>query len=219
MATPEESRRSALNGLRQYWLVLANKLPVLQERLLELANNLTGKLPAFRERLLELANSLTGKLPAFREHLLELVHKVTDKMADDGHGDRERHLRSANVGLKAYLPTEAAPTMNATAGPKSPQQAPSAADEQLIGDLIRWWMEHDPLSASRSVVDAVGLGGAHRLPEGDRLGLARAFLAMLEIDPVASRWSAASAPPAEIAQSGSNATWTLGDAMPPRRPH
>jgi hypothetical protein len=139
-------------------------------------------------------------------------------MADDGNADREGLLRSANEGLKAYLPTEAPPTMNAIAGPKSRQQAPSAADEQLIGDLIRWWMEHDPLSASRSVVDAVGLGGAHRLPEGDRLGLARAFLAMLEIDPVASRWSAASAPPEEIAQSGSNATWALGDAVPPRRP-
>jgi hypothetical protein len=201
MATPEESRRSALDGLRQYRLVLANKLPVL------------------RERLLELANSLIGKLPAFREHLLELARKVTDKMADDGNADREGLLRSANEGLKAYLPTEAPPTMNAIAGPKSRQQAPSAADERLIGDLIRWWMEHDPLSASRSVVDAVGLGGAHRLPEGDRLGLARAFLAMLEIDPVASRWSAASAAPEEIAESGRDATWTLGDAMPPRRPH
>ena len=52
MATPGESRRSALDGLRQYRLVLTNKLPVLRERLLELANSLTGKLPAFRERLL-----------------------------------------------------------------------------------------------------------------------------------------------------------------------
>jgi hypothetical protein len=139
-------------------------------------------------------------------------------MADDGDADREGLLRSANEGLKAYLPTEAPPTANAVVGPKSRQQAPSATDEQLIGDLIRWWMEHDPLSASRSVVDAVGLGGAHRLSEGERLGLARAFLAMLEIDPVASRWSTASAPPEEIAQSGSNATWTLGDAVPPRLP-
>ena len=201
MATPEESRRSALDGLRQYRLVLANKLPVL------------------RERLLALANSLTGKRPAFREHLLELARKVTDKMADDGNADRVGLLRSANEGLKAYLPTEAPSTMNAIAGPKSRQQAPSAADEQLIGDLIRWWMEHDPLSASRSVVDAVGLGGAHRLPESERLGLARAFLAMLEIDPLASRSSAASAPPEEIAQSGSDVTSTLGDTVPGRRPH
>jgi hypothetical protein len=179
MTTPEESRRSALDGLRRHLLVLANKLPVL------------------RERLLELANSLTDKLPAFREHLLGLARRVSDKMADDGNADREGLLRSANEGLKAYLPTEAPPALNAITGPKSRQQAPSAADEQLIGDLIRWWMEHDPLSASRSVVDAVGLGGAHRLPEGDRQGLARAFLAMLEIDPAASRGSTAAAPPRE----------------------
>jgi len=139
-------------------------------------------------------------------------------MADDGDADREGLLRSANEGLKAYLPTEAPPTTNAVAGPKSRQQAPSATDEQLIGDLIRWWMEHDPLSASRNVIDAVGLGGAHRLPEGDRLGLARAFLAMLEIDPSVARWSTSSAPPEETGQSESNATWTLGDAAAPRRP-
>jgi hypothetical protein len=47
MPTPEESRRSALDGLRQYRLVLANRLPVLRERLLELANSLTASYQPF----------------------------------------------------------------------------------------------------------------------------------------------------------------------------
>ena len=43
-------------------------------------------------------------------------------------------------------------------------------------------MKHDPLDASRRIVDAVGLGGAYHLPESERLKLARAVLAMLDID-------------------------------------
>jgi len=62
------------------------------------------------------------------------------------------------------------------------KDAPGPADQQLIGEMIRWWMNHDPLDASRRIVDTVGLGGAYHLPESERIRLARAFLAMLDID-------------------------------------
>jgi hypothetical protein len=111
-----------------------------------------------------------------RKHLLELTCKVADKLVDDGQARRAAHLRTASEGLKAQLPREASRSISLT-------DAPGPADQQLIGDLIRWWMKHDPLDASRGVVEAVGLGGAYRLSESDKLRLARTFLAMLDVDP------------------------------------
>lgn len=84
-------------------------------------------------------------------------------------------LRSAKGGLRQYL-------ANKLLARKASTAAPGAADRQEIGAMIKWWMKHDPLDASRRIVDAVGLGGAYHLPEGERLRLARAFLAMLDID-------------------------------------
>jgi hypothetical protein len=140
-------------------------------------------LDGLRQCLLDLAQ----KLAAFWEDLLERVDKITDKLADSAQAKRKAHLRGANAGLKAYLPTEAAPATSGVVSLEPHQDAPTAAEEQLISHLIRWWMKHDPLGATRNVVDAVGLGGAYRLPEGDRLRLAHAFLAMLDID-TAARW-------------------------------
>ena len=89
-------------------------------------------------------------------------------------------LCSAKGGLRQYL-------ANKLLGKKailaiSHKDAPAAVDRQLIGEMVSWWMKHDPLDASRRMVDAVGLGGAYHLPESERLRLARAFLAMLDID-------------------------------------
>jgi hypothetical protein len=84
-------------------------------------------------------------------------------------------LRSAKGGLRQYL-------ANKLLARKASTAAPGAADPQQIGAMIKWWMKHDPLDASRRIVDAVGLGGAYHLPAGERLRLARAFLAMLDID-------------------------------------
>ena len=84
-------------------------------------------------------------------------------------------LRSAKGGLRQYL-------ANKLLARKASTAAPGPPDRQQIGEMIKWWMKHDPLDASRRIVDAVGLGGAYHLPEGERLRLARAFLAMLDID-------------------------------------
>lgn len=84
-------------------------------------------------------------------------------------------LRSAKGGLRQYL-------VNKLLARKASTAAPGPPDRQQIGEMIKRWMKHDPLDASRRIVDAVGLGGAYHLPEGERLRLARAFLAMLDID-------------------------------------
>jgi hypothetical protein len=89
-------------------------------------------------------------------------------------------LRSAHSGLRQYLGNKLLAKKANTA--ISFKDAPGAAERQQIGEMIKWWMKHDPLDASRTIVDAVGLGGAYCLPEGERLRLARAFLAMLDID-------------------------------------
>ena len=88
--------------------------------------------------------------------------------------------RSAKSGLRQYLADKLLARKAST--DISLKDAPGPADVQQIGEMIRWWMKHDPLDASRRIVDAVGLGGAYHLPEGERLRLARAFLAMLDID-------------------------------------
>jgi len=110
-----------------------------------------------------------------RKHLETLAYKVADTLADAGQAEREAHLQTADESLKSYL------SRNAST-PISPTDAPGPEDQKLIGELIQWWMKHAPAEASRRIVDAVGLGGAYRLPEGERLRLARAFLAMLDID-------------------------------------
>jgi hypothetical protein len=110
-----------------------------------------------------------------RKHLEKLAYKLADTLADAGQAEREAHLQTADESLKSYL------SRNAST-PVSPTDAPGPADQKLIGELIQWWMKHAPFEASRRIVDAVGLGGAYRLPEGERLRLARAFLAMLDID-------------------------------------
>jgi len=89
-------------------------------------------------------------------------------------------LRSAKGGLRQYLANKLLARQASTA--ISFKDAPGPADRQQIGEMIKWWMKHDPLDASRTIVDAVGLGGAYHLPEVERLRLARAFLAMLDID-------------------------------------
>jgi hypothetical protein len=76
-------------------------------------------------------------------------------------------LRPAKRGLWQYLADNLPGRKKSTA----PEAAPSPADKQQIGKLIRWWMKHDPLDASRRIVDAVGLGGAYHLP--DRAAKAR----------------------------------------------
>jgi hypothetical protein len=86
-------------------------------------------------------------------------------------------LHAAKRGLWQYLADKLARKKSTAL-----QDAPGPADKQQIGKLIRWWMKHDPLDASRRIVDAVGLGGAYHLPESERQKLARAFLAMLDID-------------------------------------
>ena len=86
---------------------------------------------------------------------------------------------NAKGGLRRYL---AHKLLGEKRSAMSLKDAPGPADQQLIGEMIRWWMNHDPLDASRRIVDAVGLGGAYHLPEGERRKLARAFLAMLDID-------------------------------------
>ena len=91
----------------------------------------------------------------------------------------EQSLRPAKRGLWQYLADKLARKKSTAI---SLEAAPGPADKQQIGKLIRWWMKHDPLDASRRIVDAVGLGGAYHLPEGERRKLARAFLAMLDID-------------------------------------
>ena len=88
--------------------------------------------------------------------------------------------QGAKRGLRQYL-ADKLPARKKSAA-ISLKDAPDPADQQQIGKLIRWWMKHDPLDASRRIVDAVGLGGAYHLPEGERRKLARAFLAMLDID-------------------------------------
>jgi hypothetical protein len=101
------------------------------------------------------------RMPRLRKHLLELTDTLADKLAEDGQERRAAHLRTANQGLKTHLSREAIAAI-------SLDHAPGSADQQQIAELIRWWMRHDPLGASRGVVQAVGLGGAFRLPEGDR---------------------------------------------------
>jgi hypothetical protein len=88
-------------------------------------------------------------------------------------------LISPKRGLRQYLADKLRARRGSTA--ISLENVPGPADKQQIGKLIRWWMKHDPVDASRRMVDAVGLGGAYRLPESERLKLARAFLAMLDI--------------------------------------
>jgi hypothetical protein len=88
--------------------------------------------------------------------------------------------RSAKGGLRQYLADKLLARKASTE--ISLKDAPGPADVQQIGEMIRWWMKHDPLDASRRIVDAVGLGGAYHLPESERLRLARAFLAMLDVD-------------------------------------
>ena len=94
--------------------------------------------------------------------------------------------RSANGGLRQYLANKLLDLADKLLGRKassaiSQNDAPALADRQLIGEMVSWWMKHDPLDASRRMVDAVGLGGAYHLPESERLRLARAFLAMLDV--------------------------------------
>ena len=129
-----------------------------------------------RQYLADLLLAAVERRPRLRKHLLELTCKVADKLVDDSQTRRAAHLRTATEGLKAQLPREASRSI-------SLEDAPGTEDRQLIGDLIRWWMKHDQLGASRGVVEAVGLGGAYRLSESDRSELARAFLAMLDVDP------------------------------------
>jgi hypothetical protein len=119
--------------------------------------------------------ALVERMPRLRSHVQELAYQLAVKLADDGQARREDHLGTVDQQLKAYLPGEAGTTTSLanTAG---------AVDPRLVGDLIRQWMEQDPFGASRRIVDAVGLGGAHRLPEAERLRLAHAFLAMLDLD-------------------------------------
>lgn len=143
MTMPEGSRRSAVDGLRQY-----------------LADNLV---------------SVVGRMPRLREYLLALTRKLTDSPVDNGQAKRAAHLQTTTDGLQAQLSREAHPVI-------SLRDAPDLADQQHIGDLIRWWMSHDPRGASQCMVEAVGLGGAYRLSEADRLKLARAFVAMLGVD-------------------------------------
>jgi hypothetical protein len=131
---------------------------------------------SLRQYLADLLLAAVERRPRLRKHLLELTCKVADKLVDDGQARRAAHLRTTSGGLKAHLPRDATCSI-------SLKDAPGTADQQLIGDLIRWWMKHDPLGASRGIVEAVGLGGAYRLSESDRLRLARAFLAMLDVDP------------------------------------
>jgi hypothetical protein len=112
------------------------------------------------------------RMPRLRSQLQELTYKLAVKLADDGQARREAHLGTVDRQLKAFLPGEAGTAIGLTETP----------DAMLMGDLIRRWMKHDPFGASRGIVDAVGLGGAHRLPEAERLRLAHAFLAMLDLD-------------------------------------
>jgi len=186
---PEESRRSADDGPPQYLRELANKWPAVRGQLRKLTSKgpafwgqlraLTGKWPAVWRQLRE----LTGKGLAFGGQLRELANQAVDKLADDRQAKRDAQLRGSHERLKAYLATEAASPRGTvvSAGPR--HDAPGVPDERLIGELIRGWMEHDALGASRGVVEAVGLQGAHRLSEDERRRLARAFLAMLDIDP------------------------------------
>jgi hypothetical protein len=168
---------------------------------------------SLRQYLADLLLAAVERRPRLRKHLLELTCKVADKLVDDGQARRAAHLRTASDGLKTELPREASPSI-------SLKDAPGPADQQLIGDLIRWWMKHDPLGASRGVVEAVGLGGAYRLSESDRLTLARAFLAMLDVDPSRqSHFEPDQAPPRTgqdrngFAPPGSPAQWA--SAPPP----
>ena len=62
-------------------------------------------------------------------------------------------VRSAKGGLRQYLAH--------TIGCKD---VPAPADRQLIGEMVSWWMKHDPLDASRRIVDAVGLGALTTYP-------------------------------------------------------
>ena len=118
--------------------------------------------------------ALVERMPALRSHLLELTRKLADKLAVDGKATREVQLGTVDQQFKAYLTGETGAANRFTDTP--------GVDPRLIGDLIRRWIEQDPFGASRGIVDAVGLGGAHRLPEAERLRLAHAFLAMLDLD-------------------------------------
>jgi hypothetical protein len=134
-----------------------------------------GAINGFRQYLADNLLTVFERMPRLRKHPLELTYKLADKLADNGQERRSAHLRTANQGLKTHLSREASAAI-------SLDHAPSSADQQEIAELIRWWMRHDPLGASRGVVEAVGLGGSFRLPEGDRQKLADAFLAMLGVD-------------------------------------
>jgi hypothetical protein len=135
-----------------------------------------GSLEGLRQYLADWLLTTVERRPRLQKHLLELTSKLADNLADGGQARRAAHLQSANEGLKARLPREASRAINLN-------EAPGVIDQQHIADMMRWWMKHDPLGASRSVVEAVGLGGAYRLSEGERQRLARAFLAMLNVDP------------------------------------
>jgi hypothetical protein len=134
-----------------------------------------GVVEGLRQYLGDRVLALIERMPRLRSHLLELTHKVADTLADDGKARREAHLGTVDQQLKAYLPGETGTAISLT-------DTPGAVDPRLMGNLIRQWMEHDPFEASRGIVDAVGLGGAHRLPVAERLRLAHAFLAMLDLD-------------------------------------
>jgi len=126
------------------------------------------------------ASAIDGLRLYLADKLLSLVERgeLAKRLSDAGPSAQEAHLRTANEGLKSHLSSKAVTAI-------SIEDAPGPADQQLIGEMIRSWMKHDPLSASRRIVDAIGLGGAYRLPEGERREIARAFLAMLDIAPAA----------------------------------
>jgi hypothetical protein len=128
-----------------------------------------------REYLGDKVLAFIERMPRLRSHLQKLTYKLAVKLADDGQARRETHLGTVDQQLKAFLPGEAGTAVGLT-------ETPDAMDRRLMGDRIRQWMKHDPFGASRGIVDAVGLGGAHRLPEAERLRLAHSFLAMLDLD-------------------------------------